>query len=91
MSRTKIASTPEWAALEAHRDKLRATHLRDLFADDPARGETFSLEVEDLYVDHGYWEDLELCTKRVLEHIGEDAELEGETDGEEPSVQDSNS
>jgi glucose-6-phosphate isomerase len=48
----KIASTPEWAALETHRDTLRGTHLRDLFADDPARGETFTLEVEDLYVDY---------------------------------------
>jgi hypothetical protein len=31
--------------------------------------------MEDIYCDHGYWEDLELCTKRTLEHKEEDAVL----------------
>lgn len=32
--------------------------------------------MEDVYCDHGYWEDLDLCTKRVLEQNEEDAVLE---------------
>ena len=32
--------------------------------------------MEDVYCDHGYWEDLELCTKRTLERKEEDAVLE---------------
>ncbi len=32
--------------------------------------------MEDVYCDHGYWEDLELFTKRILERKEEDAVLE---------------
>jgi hypothetical protein len=32
--------------------------------------------IEDIYCDHGYWEDLALCTKRILERTEEDAVLE---------------
>jgi hypothetical protein len=31
--------------------------------------------MEDIYCDNGYWEDLELCTKRTLAHKEEDAVL----------------
>ena len=43
--------------------------------------------MEDVYCDHGYWEDLALCTKRILERKEEDAVLSttehttGDTDG----------
>jgi glucose-6-phosphate isomerase len=47
-----ITETSEWRALVAHHQQVRDRHLRDLFADDPARGETMSLEVGDLYVDY---------------------------------------
>jgi glucose-6-phosphate isomerase len=47
-----VTRTPEWEALEAHRGKLEGVHLRDLFADDPDRGDRLSLEVGDLYLDH---------------------------------------
>jgi hypothetical protein len=32
--------------------------------------------MEDVYCDHGYWEDLELCTKRILKRKEDDAGLE---------------
>ncbi len=41
-----------WGALEAHARELRATHLRDLFAGDPGRGERLALEAEGLYLDY---------------------------------------
>ena len=37
--------------------------------------------MEDVYCDHGYWEDLELCTKRILERRGLESEIEENDDG----------
>jgi glucose-6-phosphate isomerase len=48
----KINRTREWEALEAHRGKIEGLHLRELFAQDPARGETLVAEAGDLYVDY---------------------------------------
>ena len=44
--------------------------------------------IEDVYCDHGYWEDVELCTKRTLEHKEEDAILEHDehTTGDEDGL-----
>ena len=47
----RIDQTPEWAALAQHRDALADTDLRQLFADDPSRGEELVVEVGDLYLD----------------------------------------
>ncbi len=46
-----INSTPEWQALTEHASAQQATSLRDRFADDPGRAETFSLDVDGLHVD----------------------------------------
>ncbi|MCT9004971.1 glucose-6-phosphate isomerase [Streptomyces rhizosphaerihabitans] len=51
-SRTRLNQTPEWTALAKHREELADTHLRDLFAADPARGSGYSLQVGDLHVDY---------------------------------------
>ena len=48
----KIDASPEWAALEAHRSDRAGVHLRDLFREDPERGERFTLEAADLYLDY---------------------------------------
>ena len=34
-----VTASPAWKALEAHYQKVRDLHLRNLFADDPKRGE----------------------------------------------------
>jgi glucose-6-phosphate isomerase len=41
-----------WAALERHHAEIAPRHLRDLFADDPKRGETFVTEAVGLYLDY---------------------------------------
>ncbi len=46
-----IDQTPAWGDLAAHRAELTDRTLRDLFADDPTRGEEFVVEVGDLYID----------------------------------------
>ena len=48
----RITESPEWRALEAHFAAIRDVHLRELFAEDPERGERMTLEVEDLYLDY---------------------------------------
>ena len=42
---------PAWRALEAHFAELRDTHLRDLFAEDPARGERLVADAAGLHLD----------------------------------------
>src|SRR5437016_13352033 len=41
-----------WKALQAHYKKVRELHLRDLFADDPKRGERMTAEAVGLYLDY---------------------------------------
>ena len=47
-----LRSRPEWKALEAHHDRLRGVHLRDLFAKDAARGDRLTAEAAGLYLDY---------------------------------------
>jgi len=49
---SRLTESPAWKALEAHRDTLAATRLRDLFRDDPARFDRFSLEACGLFLDY---------------------------------------
>ena len=41
-----------WSALTTHFEKARHLHLRDLFAQDPKRGERMTLEAAGLYLDY---------------------------------------
>jgi glucose-6-phosphate isomerase len=41
-----------WHSLAAHHHKVRDLHLRQLFADDPARGERMTAEAVGLYLDY---------------------------------------
>jgi len=47
-----LTQTPAWQALTSHHAQLKGAHLRDLFAQDPARGERFTLEAAGLYLDY---------------------------------------
>ncbi|MBC7541926.1 MAG: glucose-6-phosphate isomerase, partial [Candidatus Sericytochromatia bacterium] len=49
---TPLTQLPAWAALEAHYPRMRDTHLRTLFAEDPARGERLTAEAVGLYFDY---------------------------------------
>jgi glucose-6-phosphate isomerase len=48
---THLTDTPAWKALQNNYDKVRDFHLRQLFADDPSRGERMTLEAAGLYLD----------------------------------------
>jgi glucose-6-phosphate isomerase len=47
-----ITATPAWNALLRHHDEIGGKHLRELFAEDPARGRELTLTVGDLYIDY---------------------------------------
>jgi glucose-6-phosphate isomerase len=49
---TPLTERPAWKALQAHNQQIRATSLRDLFAQDPKRGERLAVEAEGLYFDY---------------------------------------
>ena len=48
----RITETDEWRALARHQRTLADVHLRDLFADDPTRGESLSVDGGDLHLDY---------------------------------------
>jgi len=47
-----LTQRPAWKALEAHYETIRQRTLRQLFADDPLRGERLTAEAAGLYLDY---------------------------------------
>ena len=47
-----IREPAAWKALATHYEKIRELHLRELFEDDPTRGERFTAEGVGIYVDY---------------------------------------
>ena len=47
-----LVDRTEWQALVAHRAEVGERHLRDLFAEDPGRGERLVVEAAGLYLDY---------------------------------------
>ncbi len=52
MASLRPNETAAWAALAAHHAAIKDRHLRELFAGDPARAETFSVEGAGLFLDY---------------------------------------
>jgi len=48
----RVDERPAWRALVAHRDKIGRRHLRELFAQDPGRGERMVLDAAGLHLDY---------------------------------------
>jgi glucose-6-phosphate isomerase len=48
----QLTHSPAWKALEAHRSAMDSVHMRDLFADDPHRFDSFSARCEDILLDY---------------------------------------
>ena len=47
-----LTKRPAWKALTAHYKTVRTMHLRQLFADDPGRGERMTAEAVGIYLDY---------------------------------------
>src|SRR5438309_1297898 len=52
MKQSILRERPAWKALQAHHAGIAATHLRDLFAQDPQRGERFTADGAGLHLDY---------------------------------------
>src|SRR5690242_17931256 len=49
---TSLTERPAWKALASHYEAIQDAHLRQLFAEDPGRGERLAVEVAGLYLDY---------------------------------------
>jgi len=47
-----LTQRPAWKALAAHYKRIQKLHLRELFTDDPKRGERLTVEVVGLFLDY---------------------------------------
>jgi glucose-6-phosphate isomerase len=47
-----LKELPAWKALEEHYHEIRSVHLRQIFADDPTRGERLTAEAAGLHLDY---------------------------------------
>ncbi len=47
-----LTARPSWTALQTHQEKIRALHLRTLFADDATRGERLTKEAIGIFLDY---------------------------------------
>jgi glucose-6-phosphate isomerase len=85
MSTTTTATTPSlrerpaWQALRKHHEEIRALHLRELFAGDPARGERLTAEGAGLYLDYSK-NRIDERTVALLVELAEQARLRERTE-----------
>lgn len=75
----RLTEKPAWRALEAHYQQVRDVHLKTLFADDPHRGERFSLEAVGLYLDYSK-NRITQETLRLLLQLAEESGLRSRID-----------
>jgi glucose-6-phosphate isomerase len=52
MSAVPLRERKAWQALQRHYDEIAGRHLRDLFAEDPGRGERLTAEAAGIYLDY---------------------------------------
>src|SRR5262245_18445856 len=69
-----LTGRPARKALEAHHDTARELHLRNLFADDPKRGERMTAEAAGIFLDYSKNRFTEETLKLLLQ-LAEDSGL----------------
>jgi glucose-6-phosphate isomerase len=68
-----------WKALQSHHQKIRELHLRQLFADDPKRGERLTTEAVGLFLDYSKNRVTDETLKLLLQ-LAEESGLRGRID-----------
>src|SRR5476649_203487 len=76
MSASKLTRSPAWKALQAHQASIADTHMRDLFARDAKRQETFSLRAGSLLLDYSKHR-ITGATLKLLADLARQADVEG--------------
>jgi glucose-6-phosphate isomerase len=74
-----LRERPSWKALEQHHSEIGGRHLRELFAEDPGRGERLSAEAAGLYLDYSK-NRITDETLRLLIRLAEESGLEQRRD-----------
>src|SRR4051812_21264489 len=70
---------PSWQALATHHQQIASTHLRQLFADDPGRGDRFAAEGAEIFLDYSKHR-VTAETMRLLLQLASEADLSGRID-----------
>ena len=68
-----------WKSLTEHRQQIGKTHLRELFAEDPERGQRFTAEAVGLFLDYSK-NRLTETTLQLLLELAEESDLRGRID-----------
>jgi glucose-6-phosphate isomerase len=79
MPTTPLRDRPAWQALERHHAQIEGRHLRDLFDEDPERGERLCAEAAGLYLDYSK-NRITDETLRLLVRLARECELEQRRD-----------
>jgi glucose-6-phosphate isomerase len=74
-----LRQRPAWKALEQHHSEIAGRHLRELFAEDPGRGERLTAEAAGLYLDYSKNRVTDE-TLRLLLQLAEESGLEQRRD-----------
>jgi glucose-6-phosphate isomerase len=62
---------PAWKALQAHSRQIQGKHLKQLFADDPQRGERFTVEAGRIFLDYSKNRITDETLKLLIQLAGE--------------------
>src|SRR5262245_50291628 len=73
---SSLRDLPAWAALEAHAQVIKNVHLRQLFAQDPQRGERLSAEAAGIHLDYSKHR-ISDETQQLLIRLAEESGLKG--------------
>jgi glucose-6-phosphate isomerase len=79
MPTVPLRQRPAWKALEQHHSEIAGRHLRDLFAEDPGRGDRLNAEAAGLYLDYSK-NRITDETLRLLIRLAEESDLEQRRD-----------
>ncbi|WP_248962148.1 glucose-6-phosphate isomerase [Sphaerisporangium perillae] len=79
MTTTPLRDRASWKALEQHHAEIGGRHLRELFAEDPGRGERMCAEAAGLYLDYSKNRATDE-TMRLLVELARESELERRRD-----------
>ncbi|GGX07470.1 glucose-6-phosphate isomerase [Aquimarina muelleri] len=68
-------TTKSWEALKTHYQKIKNTHLKDFFKQDPSRAQDFSIIWKDFYVDYSK-NRIDSTTKKLLVDLAKEVKLD---------------
>src|SRR3954465_5117321 len=74
-----LTNRPAWKALQAHFHKIQNIHLRQVFADDPKRGQRMTVEAAGLYFDYSKNRITDETLKLLLQ-LASESDLRGRID-----------